>query len=128
MSSYGSDDFNFSALNDYSPWGTPNRTSTPILTAAGVGTSAEHSSFTAVVTADTAPSQCLDRRSRHSWLGCITDQRHGGCRQCWISVALQRHSGCRGTQDNIRHTFGTRCSRRETTETRPASKYTDVLQ
>ena len=39
MSSYGSDDFNFSALNDYLPWGSPVRTSTPIPPAAGVGLS-----------------------------------------------------------------------------------------
>ena len=37
--SSGGDEFNFSALDDYSHWTTPNRTSTPIPPAVGVGVS-----------------------------------------------------------------------------------------
>ena len=39
MSSIDSDEFNLSALDDYSPLGSPFRTSTPVPAAAGVGLS-----------------------------------------------------------------------------------------
>ena len=112
MSSYGSDDFNLSALDDYSPWGTPNRTSTPIPPAAGVGLSLNP--FTAIVTGDTAPAKCLVRRSRHSWLGCThrPTSRRVSVALAQVTLALQRHSGCRCTRmlrNNVLplHTFGT---------------------
>ena len=128
MSSYGSDDFNFSALEDYSPWTPLTRTSTPIPSAAGVGTS---------LNTPPSPLSSLATPPLPNVSPVGVGTAGAGAPQTNVTVGVGSAgsvsranvtTGVGAPRITIRHTFGTSCSRRETTETRPTSKYTDVLQ